>query len=79
MTVTIRAHFDGKVIVPDERVTLPRDTPLTVHVEAPAPDMAAAEQGERRAAYDAFLARARARPVPHLASNALRREAIYED
>ena len=58
MTVTIRAHFDGKVIVPDETVSLPRDTPLTVHVETPV-GLSGSEDG-RRAAYDAFLARARA-------------------
>jgi hypothetical protein len=77
MTVTIRAHFDGKVIVPDETVSLPRDTPLTVHVETTAgpPE----SEGARRAAYDAFLARAGARPVPRLSEAALRRESIYED
>jgi hypothetical protein len=31
---TITAHFDGKVIVPDEPVTLPVGQPLRVHVEA---------------------------------------------
>jgi hypothetical protein len=31
MTV-IRAHFDGKVLVPDEPVDLPVDRPLEVHV-----------------------------------------------
>lgn len=77
MTVTIRAHFDGKVIVPDETVSLPRDTPLTVHVETRA-GLPESEDG-RRAAYDAFLARARARPVPRLSEAALRRESIYED
>jgi hypothetical protein len=30
---TIRAHFDGKTIVPDEPVDLPTDTPLFVFVE----------------------------------------------
>ena len=29
----VRAHFDGKVIVPDEPVDLPRDEPLVLHVE----------------------------------------------
>jgi hypothetical protein len=86
MTVTIRAHFDGKVIVPDEAVTLPRDTPLTVRVETPNLSTALAVDGRqavpvdgRQAAYDTFLARARARPVPHLPDDALRRDSIYED
>jgi hypothetical protein len=32
MTV-LRAHFDGKVLVPDEPVELPRGRSLKVHVE----------------------------------------------
>ncbi len=43
MTQTIAAHFDGKVIVPDEPVELPVGTPLRVQVEvqgAPAPRFA---------------------------------------
>jgi hypothetical protein len=78
MGVTIRAHFDGRVIVPDETVTLPRDTPLRVHVEMP--EAGDAGHGNRqRAAYDEFLARASARPVPRLPDGATRREGIYED
>ena len=78
--MTIRAHFDGKVIVADEPVTLPAGTPLTVRVEpetfVPA-ERATMEQ--RQAAYEAFLARARARPVPHLSDEAISRDSIYED
>lgn len=33
MTRTIRAHFDGKVIVPDEPVQLPVGEPLHIHLE----------------------------------------------
>jgi hypothetical protein len=33
MTQTIAAHFDGKVIVPDEPVELPIGQPLRVRVE----------------------------------------------
>jgi hypothetical protein len=33
MTTTIRAHYDGKFIVPDEPVDLPFNSPLTVRVE----------------------------------------------
>ena len=78
MTVTIRAHFDGKFIVPDEAVTLPRDTPLTVRVEAANGNQAGSENA-RREAFDAFLARAARRPVPRLPEESLRRESIYED
>ncbi|HYR58552.1 MAG TPA: hypothetical protein VEO95_07985 [Chthoniobacteraceae bacterium] len=34
MTTTLRAHFDGKVLVPDEPVDLPRDCALEIRVEA---------------------------------------------
>ena len=33
MTTTIRAHFDGKFIVPDEPVDLPENRPLMLRVE----------------------------------------------
>jgi hypothetical protein len=33
MSVTIRAHFDGKVIVPDEPVDLPVNQPLEVELK----------------------------------------------
>ncbi len=32
--VTLNAHFDGKVIIPEHPVELPRDRTLIVHVEA---------------------------------------------
>ena len=32
MTVQVKAHFDGKVIVPDEPVELPVNEPLTLQV-----------------------------------------------
>ena len=34
MTTTLIAHFDGKVIVPDEPVELPTDCPLEIRIEA---------------------------------------------
>lgn len=78
--MTIRAHFDGKVIVPDGPVTLPAGTPLTVRVEpetfVPA-ERATMEQ--RKAAFESFIARARARPVPHLSDEAIAPDTIYED
>ncbi len=41
---TIRAHFDGKTIIPDQAVSLPIDQPLTLHVEVPAPTTAHVDQ-----------------------------------
>ena len=35
MTTTIRAHFDGKVIVPHGQVDLPVDEELTIQVAPP--------------------------------------------
>lgn len=78
MTLTIQAHFDGKVIVPDEPVMLPQNTPLTIRVDAPVtptlPPLA-----ERQASYDALMARIAARQVPSLPDESTRRESIYED
>jgi hypothetical protein len=31
--MVIRGHFDGKVLVPNEPVDLPRNQPLVMHVE----------------------------------------------
>lgn len=31
--IAVKAHFDGKVIVPDEPLKLPKGKPLRVHVE----------------------------------------------
>jgi hypothetical protein len=76
MRLTIRAHFDGKVVIPD--VVLPRDTPLTVRVET-FPVATPAPYDRQRAAYDSFLTGANARPVPHLPDHALRRQSMYED
>ena len=36
MTLSIKAHFDGRVIVPDEPVDLPLNTPLELRLIAPA-------------------------------------------
>ena len=33
--IDFNAHFDGKVIVPEQAVDLPRDRSFIVHVEAP--------------------------------------------
>jgi hypothetical protein len=40
--IAFSAHFDGKVIVPEQPVDLPRDRPFVVHVETfGGPDSAA--------------------------------------
>ena len=35
--LTLKAHFDGKTIVPDEPVTFAAGTELTIHVEPATP------------------------------------------
>jgi hypothetical protein len=40
MTRSVKAHFDGKVIVPDQPVELPVGQPLRVHIELAAPPAA---------------------------------------
>ncbi len=32
--ITIRGHYDGRVIVPDEPVDLPTNSPLVLHVDS---------------------------------------------
>ncbi len=52
MVRTIAAHFDGRVIVPDEPLDLPADTPLSVTLEP-------ADGGA-----DLTIARAESHPLP---------------
>ena len=88
----MKAHFDGKVIVPDEPVDLPVDKPLNVDVREPvngtsAGVLAALETEDdpedvarRLQAFEEFLARVRRRPPgPRLSNESLRREYIYGD
>jgi hypothetical protein len=80
MSVTIRAHFDGTVIVPDGTVDLPVDQPLVLEVkplasgqEPAVDDLTIAERLER-------LARASGRlSGPNIPAEALRRENLYEE
>ena len=41
---TIKAHYDGKVLVPHEKLDLPVDQELTVQLELPAPQPVRTEQ-----------------------------------
>ena len=43
--VAIKGHFDGKVIVPDEPVDLPRNQKLIIHVEAVGGDQSTVVRG----------------------------------
>ncbi len=76
MSTLIRAHFDGRVIVPDEPVDLPVNTPLNFRLVPVArlPKDADIEERRRRLAkVTGFLTH----PVP--SDDALRRENMYEE
>jgi hypothetical protein len=80
MTKTIRAHFDGKVIVPDEPVDLPVNQPLELEWRgfAGADETRPSEEiiAERRRR----LAEASGRiEGPTIPDEALRREDLYEE
>lgn len=85
MSRSIRAHFDGKAIIPDEPVDLPINQPLRVRVENGLP----AERGRRSmnaADVDAVTDRLqRLKSItgivtgPPIDPEALRRENLYDD
>ena len=83
--ITIRAHYDGKVIVPEEAVELPINETLELQVVRTAEQsvgkdtdlLPEAEREKRKAAFERFLARSI--HVPDIPLEALRRENLYED
>lgn len=75
----IRAHFDGKVIVPDEPIDLPLHEPLTVQLSTVRPT-----NGRPSREVVAERRRRLARAVgclsgPVIGPEALRRENLYDD
>jgi hypothetical protein len=77
MTVRIKAHFDGKTIVPDEPVSLPAGTLVTVEFPAlntlePNPSVT-----QRLTALDELAAMAM--PGLKISEASLLRENLYED
>jgi hypothetical protein len=77
MALTIRAHFDGRVIVPDEPLDLPVDQALRVDLTPISPETEALAVEERRAA----LRRVASRKIHGLSipDEALRREHLYDE
>jgi hypothetical protein len=77
MVLTIRAHFDGRVIVPDEPLDLPVDQVLRVDLTPISPEMEEVSIEERRAA----LRRVVSRRIHGLSipDEALRREHLYDE
>ncbi len=79
MNKSIRAHFDGRVIVPDEPVDLPVNRPLEVRLESLAPE-SSATPGNGVAERLRSLARARGCVRgPTIPLEALRRENLYDE
>ncbi len=79
MTKSIRAHFDGKVIVPDEPVDLPVNHPLEVRLESLGQELPATS-GNGVAERLRALARARGCVRgPTIPLEALRRENLYDE
>jgi hypothetical protein len=74
--VQLRAHFDGRVIVPDEPVNLPPNQPLTVQVSLGS-DKKKSDDSTADAAFDRLMSRAV--PGTKITSESLRRESLYED
>jgi hypothetical protein len=74
MSIVIKAHFDGKVIVPDEPVDLPVDTPVsaTIRIVEARPG----RSPEREAAWQRLKSlRIEGLSIP---DKALERASIYE-
>jgi hypothetical protein len=77
MAISFRAHFDGKVIVPDEPVDLPVDQPLNIEAQPALKVHAALSEEEWHAALDRLVARAI--PGLNISDESLRRENLYEE
>jgi len=73
VSIVIKAHFDGKTIVPDEPVDLPINQPLEFELKQPEPEW---DPEKARAALKRIAARAKPVGIP---LEALRRENLYED
>jgi hypothetical protein len=80
MSITIRAHYDGKVIVPDEPLDLPVDQPLEVVLE---PVVEAGSESSSQQTIKERLERLRQATGiisgPSIPLEALRRENLYEE
>jgi hypothetical protein len=77
MTSTLQAHFDGKVIIPDEPVDIPVGQTLEIEIRAPRVPRRPPSNMDREAAWQSFISRTvQGADIPE---EALRREALYED
>jgi hypothetical protein len=74
--MTIRAHFDGKVLVPDEPLDLPINEPLDLELLPSAGKLVGAAIEEQLARLNRASGRIRGPVIP---PEALRRSALYEE
>lgn len=74
--MSIRAHYDGKTIVPDEPLDLPVNQPLEVEARVVDERLSDDEIKRRKAALKRFVAHA-IKGV-HIPAEAFRRENMYE-
>jgi hypothetical protein len=77
--LSIRAHFDGKVIVPDEPVNLPLNSPLDIQVKAAPKPPASKSQAiaSKLAALEQFMSHAKS--GTSIPADALGRDQLYGD
>lgn len=76
MTRALKAHFDGKVLVPDEPVDLPVNEPLQLVVSSENGSGRPSNIEDRLRALEAATGTISAPPIP---LEALRRENLYDD
>lgn len=77
MTVSIKAHFDGAVIVPDEPVELPVNQPLRLSVSPEDQGPLPPDEIQRR--LRALRAASGSISAPPIPPEALRRENLYDE
>ncbi len=75
MAMVIKAHYDGKTIVPDEPVDLPVNEPLELELKQSSAELAW-DPEKAKAAIRRITSRAKPVGLP---LEALRRENIYEN
>lgn len=74
MIFQLRAHFDGRVLIPDEPVDIPVNEPLTLQISTNQTEPQIANSSD--AAFERLLSRVV--PNANIPAEALRRENLYE-
>ncbi len=77
MSITIHAHFDGAVIVPDEPVELPIGERIEIEIRQMNPEASDLDLAARKAALQELISRGV--KGLNISDESLRRENLYED